>query len=135
MSALRWCIGLLALLTCDLATAQELEPRRWTYLPMDARILTVGVAQSNLDILFDPVLDIEEAEQDVQTYFASYSHNFSLAGKSSRIDVILPYQRSRWDGLLRGDPASVRRTGLKDPTRRWSVLLLGAPALSGKEYM
>ena len=115
--------------------AQELEPRRWTYLPIDSRILTLGVGRSDLSILFDPVLQIEDGQQDLWSAFGIYSHSFAFMGRSSRVDLVLPYQRSRWSGLLQGEPASRRQTGLNQPTLRWSVLLNGAPPLTGRAFI
>jgi hypothetical protein len=59
---------------------------------------------------------------------------FELAGQSARFDVRLPLQDARWEGLLRGEPASTQRTGLGDPRVRLSVNFLGAPALRDKEF-
>ncbi len=55
-------------------------------------------------------------------------------GKTARIEATVPYATGHWEGLLNGEPASVRRHGFADPSIRFSVNLLGSPALKGKEF-
>ena len=114
--------------------AQELEPRRWSHVPVDANYLAVAYGNTQGDIFLDPVLRVEDGTVSVHTAIASYLRSFNLAGRTARFDVRLPYQQARWEGLLDGAPASVEREGLGDPRFRLSVTLLGAPALKGKDY-
>jgi hypothetical protein len=124
---------LLLSLTCP-APAQDIEPRRWTPLPVGMNVLGAGAVYTDGDIAFDPVLDIENANVEVKTVLASYLRAFDLAGQSARFDVRLPYQDARWEGLLAGEPAAVERHGFADPRLRLSVNFIGAPALKGKAY-
>jgi len=114
--------------------AQDIEPRRWTPLPVGVNVLGAAVVHTDGDIAFDPVLELEDVSVDVDTAIVSYLHAFELAGQSARFDVRLPLQDARWEGLLGGEPASTQRTGLADPRVRLSVNFLGAPALKGKEF-
>jgi hypothetical protein len=116
------------------AGAQSLEPRRWTHLPIDSNFIGVGTSYSKGDILFDPALQIEDAQMDLCLSAVSYIRSFGLWGKMARIEVTVPYAMGRWDGLLNGQPASVRRHGFADPSARFSINLLGSPALKGKEF-
>jgi hypothetical protein len=86
------------------------------------------------DIFFDPVLQIDDAETEQHTFLGSYTRAFDLAGKMARLDVLVPFRKARWQGLLDGVFTTVRREGLGDPILRLSVNLVGAPALKGKEY-
>jgi len=115
--------------------AQDIEPRRWTHLPTGINVFGVGGGGIDADIFFDPVLRIEDASMEMYVFAASYVRTFEWLGKSSRIDVKVPYANGRWDGLLDGEYASRRRNGLADPTVRLSMNLYGAPPLSGKEFM
>lgn len=116
------------------AIAQDIEPRRWTPLPVGTNILGAGLIGSDGDISFDPVLKIEDATVEIKTVAVSFLHAFDLLGQSARIDVRLPHQHARWRGLLDKELRTVERTGLGDPRIRLSVNLLGAPALRGKEF-
>ena len=114
--------------------ANEIEARRWAHLPVGTNIIGLAGARTDGDIAFDPVLRIENGEVEVDTVVTSFLHSFSLFDKTARLDVRLPYQKSRWQGLIDGESRSVRREGLGDPLFRLSVNLLGAPALKGEEY-
>ncbi len=114
--------------------AQDIEPRRWTPLPVGINVLGAGVVYTDGDIALDPVLEIEDATVEIKTAIVSFLHAFDLWGQSARFDVRLPYQDARWEGLLVGEKASTERHGLDDPRVRLSVNFLGAPALKGKEF-
>jgi hypothetical protein len=111
------------------ALAQDIEPRRWTPLPVGTSVLGVGYVYTSGDIAFDPVLRIEEATLDARTWALSLLHAFDALGKLARVDVLLPQQHARWKGLLNGEPREVDRRGLADPVVRFSVNFLGPPAL------
>jgi len=114
--------------------AQDIEPRRWTPLPVGMNVLGAGVIHTDADIALDPVLELEDVTADVKTVIVSFLHAFDLWGQSARFDARLPYQDARWEGLLAGEPAAAERRGPGDPRVRLSVNFLGAPALKGKEF-
>lgn len=115
--------------------AQDLEPRRWTHLPVGMSVLGVGAGWTEGDILFDPVLLIEDATFDLEVLGLGYTRAFDLFGKTARLDATLPYAMGRWEGLVDGVYTTVRRHGLADPWLRFSVNLYGAPALKGGEFL
>ncbi|MEN8108271.1 MAG: transporter [Pseudomonadota bacterium] len=125
----------LALLSfTGLGFAQDIEPRRWTPLPIGMNILGVGAVHTDGDIALDPVLELEDVTVEVETIALTFLHSFELLGKSARFDVRLPYKDARWEGLLAGEPASTERKGMGDPRLRLSVNFLGAPALKGRKF-
>jgi hypothetical protein len=127
--------SLLLLLAAGDCIAQDLEPRRWSHLPVGLNVLGVGAGRTDGDIFFDPVLLIEDATVELNAGGVSYVRSFEWLGKSSRFDVTMPYARALWEGLLDGEYASRRRSGFADPRVRLSMNLYGAPPLSGKAYM
>ncbi|MFW2440159.1 MAG: transporter [Arenicellales bacterium] len=118
----------------NVSSAQELEPRRWTHVPVDSNFFGLAYVRTDGDVLFDPVLRIEESSVNIKTAIATYLRSFDLSGKTARFDVRIPYQQARWQGLLDGTPASVERQGFGDPRIRLSVNFFGAPALKGREF-
>ena len=66
------------------ATAQELEPRRWSHLPDGGHFLGGGLVVTQGDIVFDPVLLAEDVEVDMDTWGLKYIHSFELFNKSAR---------------------------------------------------
>ncbi len=131
-------VGWLALLAwiCapSLCMAQDLEPRRWTHLPIGTNVLGLNYGYSSGDLSLDPVLQVTDAKVEMQSFSVAYTRYFALTDRTARLDVVVPYQSGSWDGLLSGAPASVGRDGFADPVLRLSTLFVGAPALAGKDY-
>lgn len=128
----------LAIIFCwspiDRAYCQDVEPRRWTALPVGINVIGVGYAYSTGDIAFDPVLLVEDATLDLDTLVVTYARTFGLVGRSARFDVIVPWQHGTWEGLLDGMPARAVRSGLADPKFRLSINLYGSPAVGMEEF-
>lgn len=130
-----WCLyGFLALGSALPCFAQELEPRRWSHLPIGTNFAGGGYAYTAADISFDPVLLIENADMGMHTWGVKYIRTFELFEKSARVDFAQAYQKGRWTGVLDGVSTTVRRSGWSDSFLRFAVNLYGAPPLEGKEY-
>lgn len=125
---------LLVLVSAATAGAQELEPRRWTHLPINSNIHGIGYAYADGDLSFDPVLQIDDATVNIHTVAMRYVRSFDLLGFSARIDLAGAYQDGTWKGKIAGEPAQVSREGWVDPMVRFAVNLYGAPPLEGKAY-
>ena len=117
-----------------LGNAQDIEPRRWSHLPVGSDFAGVAYAYTTGEIYFEPAFNIQDAKFDLQTIGLKYIHCFELFDKSARVDITQPYQIGHWDGLLNGAPAEVDRAGLANPNLRFAVNLIGAPPLAGKEF-
>ncbi len=128
--------GLFALCVSALPChAQDIEPRRWSHLPLGANFGGVAYAYTEGDIFLNPVLRIEDGEFELHTAAFKYIHAFELFGKSSRIDLTQLYQSGSWSGLLNGAPAATERDGWADTALRFAVNLYGAPPLAGQEFV
>jgi hypothetical protein len=125
---------LLPLLFANPCLAEELEPRRWSHLPINTNFVGSAYAYTEADIGFDPLLKIEDAEMELDTWVAKYIRTFSLFNKSARIGLLQAYQEGKWSGLLDGVPTTVTRSGWSDTFLRFAINLYGAPPLQGKEY-
>lgn len=124
----------LCLLLASASFAEELEPRRWSHLPVDTNFFGTGYAYTKADINFDPLLKIEDGRATLHTWVAKYLRTFSLLDKSARVDLLQGHQDGVWKGLLNGVPKTVKRNGWTDTLVRFSVNLYGAPPLQGQEY-
>ena len=118
-----------ALVLPVVAQAQDLEPRRWTHMPVGTNVASVNYAYTTGDVFFDPVLELQDVQLESHAIVGAYTRSFDVAGTTGRLDAILPFQSARWKGLLSGAPASALREGFSDPWLRFSVGLLGTPAL------
>lgn len=115
------------------ARAQDIEPRRWTPLPLKNNFIGAGYVYTNGKIFFDPVLDVKDATIDVSTFVVDYVRPFKIGNKLARFDLRVPYTIARWEGLLGDSPTSVKRHGFSDPRLRLSVNILGPQAMDLKE--
>lgn len=115
-------------------SAQDVEPRRWTPLPVGTNVLSAALAHTDGKIYADPVLRITDAKVESRTFLLSYLYAFDLLGQSARVDVHLPQRETRWRGQLDGEWRSVGRNGPGDPRVRLSVNLFGGPALGGTAF-
>lgn len=136
MVALMQWAAVLALLLASLpVAAQDLEPRRWTHLPVGTNTFAVGYAGKKADIYFNPLIGITDGSSDTNAWLARYSHSFDWAGKTARLDGVLPYISGTWRGLVDGKPGQRNiRTGA-DPILRLSVNFFGSPALTGEDFL
>ena len=114
--------------------AQELEPRRWSHLPVNMNFAGAGYGYTWADIYLDPVLELQDVQLDLQTVAVKYIRTAKLFDRSVRVDFTAPYQRAEWNGLLQGVSTNATRTGFADPLVRLSANLLGGPPLEGAEF-
>jgi len=112
---------------------QDLEPRRWTEIPIGNHVIGGGYAFSFGDVFFDPILQVEDATIEVNTIIASYILPVRIGNKLGRIDATIPFAFEHWQGLLSDVPTSLNRTGFADPRIRFSVNIIGATAEESKK--
>lgn len=115
--------------------AQDIEPRRWSHLPLGSNFAGVAYAYTEGDIFFNPVQRIEDGEFEMNTAAFKYIHAFEILGKSARVDLAQYYQSGSWSGLINGVPATAERDGWADTALRFAVDLCGAPPLAGQEFI
>jgi len=113
--------------------SQDVEPRRWTTLPLGIKILGAGYGYTSGEIFFDPVLQAEDVSVKANSFIVQYVHPFKLGSKLARVDVYIPYSIAKWDGLVQGVPTTVNRDGFADPRLRLSVNFIGPKAMKPKE--
>jgi hypothetical protein len=114
--------------------AAELEPRRWAHTPVDTNFVGVGYVHTEGEIAFDPVLQIEGAEVELDATVLKYIRTFEMFEKSAKISLAQAQVNATWSGLLGGVPTSAQRVGLSDTVARFAIQLKGAPPLKGKAY-
>lgn len=134
--ALAGCVRALLLSSLALpCLAQDIEPRRWSHLPLGGHFAGAAYAYTEGDIFLNPVLRIQDGEFEMNSAAFKYIHAFELLGKSARVDLIQLYQSGSWSGLLNGVPAAIGRDGWSDTALRFAVNLHGAPPLAGQEFI
>jgi hypothetical protein len=124
-----------SLLLCSwIAEPQELTPAAYTPAPKDINFATIVASYSGGEVTFDPSLPVEDVTADIYMSSLGYARTFGLAGRSANIAVALPYVVGDLEGLYLGDFTTAHRSGIGDMGARLSVNLLGAPAMTMKEF-
>lgn len=113
--------------------SQDIEPRRWTALPVEANIIGAGYGYTTGNVIFDPLLQVEDATIEVNSLLVAYIKPLKIGKKLARFDIRVPYAFVHYEGLLNGEDATLNRSGFLDPRLRLSINLLGPPALNLKE--
>jgi Putative MetA-pathway of phenol degradation len=116
------------------ASAQELEPRRWSHLPVGINFAAAAYAYTDGNIFLDPAVLVEDAQAEIHTLGLAYIRTFGLFGKSARVDVSAPFSNGHWEGQIDGQFAETRRQGFGDPKVRLAINLLGSPAQTPAEF-
>lgn len=107
---------------------QDIEPRRWSPIPLGTNVLGAGYSYTSGDVFFDPLLQAEDVKIKAHSLAVSFVQPFKVRNKLARISLLVPFSTADWSGLLSGEPTAVNRTGFADPRIRASVLLAGPPA-------
>ena len=116
------------------ARAQQLEPRTYSNQPIGLNFLLATYQYSWGDVVSDPSLPIKNADAKVNAVVLGYSRVLDFWGESGTLAVVLPYAWISANGEVEGQAKNVDRSGFADLGLRLSVNLLGAPALSLKEF-
>jgi hypothetical protein len=115
-------------------SAQDLDPRAYARVPVDATVLIAGFNYTYGSVVLDPTLPIKDLEAKVQSPMLGIARTFSLFGLTSQAYVVLPYSWAQASGKVLGEDSSITRNGFGDTRFRVSVLFLGAPAATVEEF-
>ncbi len=118
----------------DCAIAQEIEPRAFSPSPVGVTFVLLGAGQSTGGILTDPSLPVDDVDAEINAGVLGFGHSFGLFGRLATAAIVQPYLDAQFTGTLDGEPAEAARSGIADTKLRFSVNLLGNPAMSPAEF-
>ena len=113
--------------------AQELEPRAYSRI-RSVPLRGVGRGESSGGVSVDPALPIENVSGTIDSVVAGYGQTFGLFGRSASLGLVVPYVDAQVKGDVDEVTRSVTRTGFGDLRLRFTLGLLGSPALSPREF-
>src|SRR3954466_7850151 len=119
--------------SCFNGKAQDLEPRAYIRIPVNANIILPGFNHSHGEVLTDPSVPLKDFKANVETFTLGYAHTFRLFGRTAQAFAVLPICIGHATALVSGQFQAADRTGTADMRARLSVLLLGGPALTLSE--
>ena len=124
---------ILVLLSASVS-AQQLEPRMYTNIPVGMNFFVLGYSYARGNILLDPAVPVEDLDSRLHTVFGAYVRAIDFFGLSGKVDIVVPGATADWTGKLEGEAASRSVEGFGDPRMRLSVNFYGAPALRKEEF-
>lgn len=93
-----------------------------------------AVGRSEGGILFDPALDIDNVQADLWIATFGAGHTFGMGGRQARVLAVVPIAWGSIAGNVDAQPQRQDLAGLVDPRFKFSVGLIGAPALTLAEF-
>ncbi len=115
-------------------SAQDLDPRSYTHVPVNGTFLVGGFALSHGGVVTDPTLPVTDINATIETPSLGLGRSFNLFGKTAQAFAALPYSWAQVSGKVLEEDTSITRAGFSDMRLRLSVLLRGAPALTAAEF-
>jgi hypothetical protein len=133
---LRFVLALLVSIVATAAqlSAQDLAPRAYVVTPVHWNAVTISWGFYNGGLDFNDVVPIGNARGTYYVPVFSYYHSLRFFGRSANFTGALPYGVGNFRGTVSGQFASIYRSGLLDSSFRFSVNLLGGPAMQPKEF-
>jgi hypothetical protein len=119
----------LLLASSPLAITQDLAPRAYLITPIHSNAVTLTYSFFNGGLLFDGTVPITDATARASVSIISLTHSMRVAGRSANFSVSLPYGVGNFRGTVGGAETHAYRSGLFDSSYRFSINLLGGPAM------
>jgi hypothetical protein len=117
------------------ARAQDLEPKAYSASPVGASFLVLGVSRSSGSVLTDPTLPLKDVDAKINGLPLAAGYTFGLFGKLALVTVAVPYAWGEVSGLVFEEARSITRSGLTDARAKFSVNLVGNPAMGLREFV
>ena len=114
--------------------AQDLEPRAFSRAPIGTQNIVVSYGYQGGDVLTDSALPLSDVSVTLNSGSVGYARTFGLFRKQANFAAFAPYVYAHVGGRVFEQEAEVTRSGLADMRFRFSTMLVGAPALSPKEF-
>ena len=127
-------ITVLTMLAAGGAYGQEMEPRIYSNAPVGMNFLIAGYARSTGGLSVNPTAPLKNAHLTIDTPIIVYARVLDAWGKSAKFDAVLPAGRLSGSAEVNGSPLTREVSGLLDPLFRFSINLIGAPALRLPEF-
>jgi hypothetical protein len=130
-------IGAISLWLCWVqpTAAQEIAPRAYVINPVHGNAITLTWSFYRGGLNLSDTVPITGALGTYSVPTISIYHSFSLLGRSANVTASLPYAIGSFSGNVLNTNKSVYRSGLADFTGRFSVNLIGGPALEPQDFV
>jgi hypothetical protein len=130
----------LAVLSClitapVLTSAQDLAPRAYIITPTHSNAVTLTYSVFDGDLIFDNSVPITGATAKVSVPVFSYFHSLPFFGRTANLTASLPYGVGNVRGTVMDAETKAYRSGLFDASFRFSLNLIGGPAMDVSDFL
>ena len=115
--------------------AQDLRPRAYVITPVHWNAAIVGYNFNDGSVFFGSLLPISDASGQYHVSTLSYYHALNFFNRSANFAATLPYVVGNFQGEVKGSSQEVYRSGMADSIYRFSVNLIGGPAMTPQEFV
>jgi hypothetical protein len=113
---------------------QDLAPRAYLITPVHSNAVTLTYSLFDGSITFDGTVPITGATARFNLSVFNYSHSLNFFGRNANFLVSLPYGVGNFQGNVLGAETLAHRSGLLPSNFRFSVNLIGGPAMGVQEF-
>jgi hypothetical protein len=131
---LKTCLAVALAVLASPVSAQDLEPRLYTNLPVGMNFFAAGYGHSAGGVLFDPSVALENAEIEVDGPIVGYGRSLRLGVLSGKFDSGIGHVCLDGSADYQGERVTRDVCGLTDARARLTVNFVGAPALRRQEF-
>ena len=116
-------------------SGQDLAPRAYIITPVHSNAVTLTWSFYNGSLDFNGTIPVTGATGTYHIPVVSYYHSLSIFGRSANVTTSLPYGIGNFSGDVFGTQRSAYRSGLLDFNVRFSVNLIGGPAMPVEDFL
>jgi hypothetical protein len=133
---IRFVVALLVSLASAAAQpyAQGLAPRAYVITAVHTNAINTTWSFYDGGLNLNGTIPVTNATGTYNVSISSYYHSLNFFGRSANIVAYLPYGVGTFQGDISAQHRSVYRSGLLDSSFRFSVNLMGGPAMQPKEF-
>jgi hypothetical protein len=116
------------------AGAQQIEPRAYSNAPTGVNFLLAGYGYADGSLVVDESLPLKDANLAVNMTVLGYVRSLNVRGLHGQVNAVLPYAWLKGTAQASGAPLHREVDGFGDLSLRFSVNVLGSPALSLAQF-
>jgi len=127
-------LAFVALWAAHAAPAQDLTPRAYAIGPVGGNAVVLTYAHLEGGLQFDGAVPITGAQADINLPAVSYYHSLDFFGHTANVTLSVPYGLGNFQGTVAEVPRSLDLSGFLDAIARFSVNLIGGPAMQPADF-
>jgi hypothetical protein len=117
-----------------LAHAQDLAPRAYVIAPIHSNAVTLTYSFADGSVFLNGAVPATNTSGLIYTSVFTYFHTLSMFGRSANVTASIPYGVANFHGTIMSSETTVHRSGMIGVSIRFSVNLLGGPAMNLQHF-